>query len=376
MSRSCHVYLVPGFFGFSTLGSLNYFRGVAAALRSSLARRGLRAEVLECSTRPTAFVKYRARHLAEQVAALGGAEVDEVHFVGHSTGGLDVRQLLTPAVQLQNPGLAARIGERTRSVTLVATPHRGTPMAQFFVSLRGRETLRLLASEASTRGRLAIYAAAKLLHIVASADDFLGQDETVLDMLSRHLLRNLTLDDTDPVWTFLRQIAADQGSMLLLTTEWMDHFNATVIDREGVRYGSVVTAAPPPLGRGLLDLLRRRPLTLGAGYAILHTLSAWTPTSPSSTPLPEEALAEARRRLPLRLHAQTNDGVVPTLSQLYGQLVSAVLADHADIVGQFRRWGTAQYTDWLPSGSHFDESTFARVWDDVAEFITRARSAT
>ncbi|PID38271.1 MAG: hypothetical protein CSB49_06485 [Proteobacteria bacterium] len=365
------MYLVPGFFGFSTLGTLNYFCGVAAALQTSLARRGLCAEVLECSTRPTAFVKYRARHLAEQVVATGGAEVDELHFVGHSTGGLDVRQLLTPAVRLQNAELAERIGAHTRSVTLVATPHRGTPLAQFFVSLRGRETLRLLASEASTRGRLAIYAAAKVLQMVASADDLLGQDETALDMLSRHLLRNLTLDEADPVWTFLRQIAADQGAMLLLTTEWMDHFNAAVVDRESVRYGSVVTAAPPPLGRGLLDLLRRRPLTLGAGYAILHTLSAWTPTDPSSTPVPKEVLAEVRRRLPLRVCGETNDGVVPTMSQLYGELVSAVLADHADIVGQFRRSGTAQYTDWLPSGSHFDERNFARVWDDVADFIAR-----
>jgi triacylglycerol lipase len=370
----CQVYLVPGFFGFSTLGSLDYFRGVAAALRSSLLRRGLRAEIVQCSTRPTGFVKYRARHLAEQVAAHGGTEAEELHFVGHSTGGLDVRQLLTPAVKLANAELTERIGARTRSAMLISTPHRGTPLAQFFVSMRGRETLRLLASEASTRGRLAIYAAAKLLHVVASADDLLGQDENVLDMLSRHVLRNLTLDDKDPVWTFLRQIAADQGAMLLLTTEWMDHFNATVIDRESVHYGSVVTAAPPPLGRGLLDLLRRRPLTLGAGYAILHTLSAWTPTEPSSTPLPPRALAEARRRLPLRLHAQTNDGVVPTLSQLYGELVSAVLADHADIVGQFRRWGTAQYTDWLPSGSHFDEATFARVWDDVAGAIAASRT--
>lgn len=373
MSRKldCHVYLIPGFFGFATLGSLDYFRGVQSALRSSLARRGIRARILVCSTRPTAFVKYRARDLADQVLATGGDKVPALHFVGHSTGGLDVRQLLTPAVQLAGPETAELIGDKTRSAILVSTPHRGTPLAQFFCSLRGRQTLRLLAAEASTRGRLAIFAAAKLLHGVSSLDGLLGQDENALNLLSRHLLRHITLDDDDPVWTFLRQIAADQGSMLLLTTEWMDHFNAAVEDREGVKYASVVSAAPPPLGRGLLDLLRRRPLTLGAGYAILHTLVAYTPAATSGTPIDAASLEQVRGLLPLELKPQTNDGIVPTFSQIYGEVLSAEVADHLDLVGQFQRWGSAR-GDWLPSGSRFDESSFARVWDRIAEAIAHA----
>ncbi|MCK5798919.1 MAG: hypothetical protein KAI47_17120 [Deltaproteobacteria bacterium] len=369
---SCHVYLVPGFFGFSSLGSLSYFRGVGRALRGSLSRRGIDAEVIECSTRPTGFVKYRARDLLEQVLATGGAEADELHFVGHSTGGLDVRQLLTPSVQVEKAALAERIGRLTRSATLVSTPHRGTPLAQFFCDIRGRETLRVLASEASTRGRLAIVGAARLLDAIASLDDAARGNSRARRLLWRRVLRRIPFDEGDPVWSFLRQIEADQGSMLLLTTEWMDHFNAAVEDRATVRYGSVVTGAPSPLGRGLWGLLRQGPLGLGLGYAILYALVAWTPSAPSRTPLPPGLLADLRRGLSLPVHAQTNDGVVPTLSQLYGTLIATAEADHADIVGQFRRWGSGGRGDWLPSGADFDEGDFSRVWDAVAAFIVES----
>ena len=69
---------------------------------------------------------------------------------------------------------------------------------------------------------------------------------------------------------------------------------------------------------------------------------------------------------------RTNDGVVPTLSQAYGTFIDAVVGDHLDIVGQFHNSGGEPMADWLPSGSHFDESRFARVWDNVARFIVEA----
>ena len=94
------VFLVPGFFGFSSVGELSYFHDVEDALRRSLLRRRIGAEVIRCETQPTASIVRRADRLRRQVIEHGGLEAQELHFVGHSTGGLDVRMLLTPGVRL------------------------------------------------------------------------------------------------------------------------------------------------------------------------------------------------------------------------------------------------------------------------------------
>jgi triacylglycerol lipase len=369
--KECHIYLVPGFFGFNTLGSFDYFRGVSATLRRELLRYGLRARIHECATRPTGFVKYRARELARQISNTSPADA-ELHLIGHSTGGLDVRQLLTPHFSDSDsePRIDASIAMRTRSAILVSTPHRGTPMANFWLGIEGRKTLRLLASQASTRGRLAIYAGAKLLSIAAKLDDVVA--EGTLDLLSRNLLRHIRLDANDKLWVFLREIAADQGSMVLLTSDWMDHFNETVKDNPAVFYGSIVSASPPPLGRGVFKILRRRPLTLSVGYALLYNIVVHTPHQPSQTPLDPELKRQVAHALPFRLDEQTNDGIVPTLSQPYGAVIDTVVADHLDIVGQFNRPEEGKGgSDWLPSGSNFGEQTFNRVWQNVAARIAR-----
>ena len=127
------VYLVPGFFGFSRLGSLNYFQGVDKVLTAALAGEGIDVEIFECRTKPTASIRHRADRLIDQVCEHGGLEADELHFIGHSTGGLDARLLCTPSVRLRaDPRIERQIVERTRSVVSVTTPHFGTPLASFF----------------------------------------------------------------------------------------------------------------------------------------------------------------------------------------------------------------------------------------------------
>ncbi|MCA9523647.1 MAG: triacylglycerol lipase, partial [Myxococcales bacterium] len=128
------VYLVPGFFGFSELGGFNYFYRVAETLQRELRARGYRAQIVECTTLPTGSITARAERLLQHVIASGGLDGDEIHFVGHSTGGLDVRLLLTPGVVLRKSDEEERVGARTRSATMVATPHFGTPLAGFFTS--------------------------------------------------------------------------------------------------------------------------------------------------------------------------------------------------------------------------------------------------
>jgi triacylglycerol lipase len=64
------------------------------------------------------------------------------------------------------------------------------------------------------------------------------------------------------------------------------------------------------------------------------------------------------------------DGIVPTNSQIWGEVVHATTADHLDVVGHFGALeASEQAGDWLPSQSRFDESQFERLWTDVAAFI-------
>jgi triacylglycerol lipase len=70
--------------------------------------------------------------------------------------------------------------------------------------------------------------------------------------------------------------------------------------------------------------------------------------------------------------ASTNDGVVPTLSQLHGRVLHVARADHLDVVGHYTlaAEGTA---DWLPSGAGFRSDAFESLWNAVAAAIARGR---
>ena len=48
-----------------------------------------------------------------------------LHFVGHSTGGLDIRLLLTPGVHLVRGDAEERVATHARSAITLATPHFG-----------------------------------------------------------------------------------------------------------------------------------------------------------------------------------------------------------------------------------------------------------
>ena len=94
------VFLVPGFFGFTSIGALSYFEDVEQALSRGLRRRRVDARIVRCETQPTASIPRRTEALRKQVIASGGLRASELHFIGHSTGGLDVRMLLTPDVKI------------------------------------------------------------------------------------------------------------------------------------------------------------------------------------------------------------------------------------------------------------------------------------
>jgi hypothetical protein len=366
----CNVYLVPGFFGFTEIGALSYFHRVGETLEEALDERGIDATVIECRTQPTGSIRRRAERLLDHVLATSGLEAEHICFVGHSTGGLDVRLLVTPGVRLREDESEVRISDRTRSVVTVTTPHYGTPMANFFTTFLGRQLLEVLTVMATTRGgRYAMWLGARATRWLARADDAVGRRDTFLDSLAATVLRRVSSDASDPIYQFLREVAADQGAIIQLTPESMHLFNAAVTDRERVRYSSVIAVAPPPPGHyGARDLVSLANAARAGAFTLLHTITRRAHRHYGYAPHCDQLLARASE-IPFALDSASNDGIVPTLSQIYGDILAAVVGDHLDVVGQFPGAGNDPHGDWLPSGSRFDEERFRRVWDAIADEI-------
>jgi hypothetical protein len=366
------VYLVPGFFGFTSVGAISYFDDVVQALDRALRRRGVEARIVRCMTQPTASIARRADALRRQVIRSGGLKARHLHFVGHSTGGLDVRMLLTPGITIASGGTEERIARLTRTAISVATPHHGTPIANHFLTVQGQTLLLVLSALATSgQGRAAIIVAANVISALARLDDWIGRKGTPLDRIAEGLLRKIRFDRRDPLWRYLGEIERDQGAVLQLTPEGIDLFDAAVADRAGIDYGCVVAGVPTPREslriKALPDPER---IALRALFRLLYALTA-RPHPRYPYPTPTKA---TQRRLDGGLGfvatPRTSDGIVPTLSQLHGRLLHVARADHLDVVGHYTLAGRTG--DWLPSGAGFTPEGFNATWEAVAAAIARS----
>jgi hypothetical protein len=168
----------------------------------------------------------------------------------------------------------------------------------------------------------------------------------------------------------LRDVVRDQALMLQLTPEAMEVFNASVLQRPGIRYGAVVgQAAAPSLGATLDAGIDPAAQVTHALYSALYRLIEAAPlrVSPGLAPAQARALRRSYRTLPSPV---ANDGIVPTISQAWGQIIHAAVADHLDVLGHFRDAAHAPpHVDWLVSGSDFDRRRFEALWGDVARFL-------
>lgn len=128
------VVFCHGMLGYSMLKmhrptDINYF----SSLRGFLDPRGV--HVLFPRVGPTSGVVERAEELRDQIIRW---TEEPVNIVAHSMGGLDARYMIAKL------GLAARV----RSLTTIATPHRGSYMADWFQANFRRRVPLLLAAEA------------------------------------------------------------------------------------------------------------------------------------------------------------------------------------------------------------------------------------
>jgi triacylglycerol lipase len=117
------IVLLPGFPDFTNLGMDfppdQYFRGVTAMLKAA----GF--EVFPPQVGPFGTPVQRSMELFADLTEAGVFEDPrKAHIIAHSAGGLDARYLVSPDAP-NGPRLAAKF----RSITMISTPHRGTPTA-------------------------------------------------------------------------------------------------------------------------------------------------------------------------------------------------------------------------------------------------------
>jgi len=218
-----HVYLVPGFFGFTNLGELRYFSHVIDFLETRAPALGLRAAVHVVQTLPTASLPRRAARVLETVEETLPATGDAVaHLVGHSSGGLDVRLAVTPAVALDTSADVERAARRVRTVVTVSTPHHGTPLASFFTSLLGQRLLEALSLATMTALRFGGTPISVLLQLGAlfhRLDDRVGLNSALLDQVFEQLLANFSAERRVAVQAFFDHVSRDQALLPQLTPE-------------------------------------------------------------------------------------------------------------------------------------------------------------
>jgi len=106
------IVLVHGALGFDTIGPLNYWFGIANALRSG------GAVVYQPQMSALNGNEIRGEQLLAQLRQIQASTgVAKFNLVGHSQGGISARYV------------AAKAPEMVASITTVGTPHKGTPVA-------------------------------------------------------------------------------------------------------------------------------------------------------------------------------------------------------------------------------------------------------
>jgi hypothetical protein len=369
-----HVFFIPGFFGFDYLGDLAYFAHVNEALAGWCRRAGVEVQLHTVSTLPTASLTQRAVRLFEAISAVGGD--GPLHLVGHSSGGLDARLFVTPDVALPNGINAEPLAARVRSVVTLATPHYGTPVAAFFSSLLGQQLLEVLSTATSyvlRTGRLPADVLARLAGFfmrLATSSDPAPSDS--IKKLRDRILGDFSAERRGSLESFVGLIARDQDLLPQITPATIDIFNASAQDRPGVRYGAVVTQSR---GAGVRSFLSAGLSPYAhANHALYVCISQLAARVPSDRP---PALTDAQRSALVRFFGappalRANDGIVPTLSQPWGEVLRGVWADHLDVIGHFHHpTHVPPHFDWLTSGSGFSRSDFVDTWDAVATFMFR-----
>jgi len=387
-----HIVLVPGFGGFDALGQVEYYAGITRLFIEWKEQRRPAPVVLHYfDNLPTAAVIARAErlrmYLAKRIARGEILDTDKIILVGHSTGGLDIRQLIWDLHKRQDHwnyvdgGFAVKnseIRQRLDAVVFLSVPHWGTNIADWVRSHRalreaaitsvrsavaGSQVYLLDQIESGFAGGAGSFTGAELLlaaqDALREANEYYGNPSPSRTADAQEAASELAL--------YFRHMASDFRAIDDLASQQPDepdkrspaHFNdaerqeewnlwekhpriesfsyATVGGRPfGFSSGSPAPVLELTIPCTYLDIAKE----LGGSaktdflYRLCYRACAGGPFQ-----RPKQA-GEVKRILgrvpPQPIELWDNDGIVNTLSMLWpkGETV-LVMADHLDVVGHW-----------------------------------------
>ena len=383
-----HIVLVPGFGGFDALGQIEYYAGITPLFHNWKRNRAVVLHYFD--NLPTAAVVTRAarlrRYLAKRIARGEILEIDKIVLVGHSTGGLDIRQLVWDLHRPDENPLPVdggwvvpnqTIRHCLDGVVFLSVPHRGTNIADWVYSHPVLRTAVVTESQAAVAGSQ-LYPLDSIEQQFASGAAQLTGAELLLAVRDALTEANADYGEPGPLRTAEAQEAASQLALYFrhmasdfrvindLTARSHDtcnkspaHFNTKERAEElklwdhprPIRTLSYATVAGRPFrfpsGRRapVWELTSpctypeiARDLKLSAKtdflYRLCYRACAGGPFCwPDKPRAPTRVLGPAP---PHPIEIWDNDGIVNTASMLWPKdEIVLVVADHLDVVGHY-----------------------------------------
>lgn len=368
-SAKHRIVLVPGLFGFARLGGFDYFIHVEKALERRFSERGQSCSFTLVASPPTASIVRRTQILIDTVEQECPDEQAPIHLVGHSTGGLDIRFLASPTAMRRHP----RWFDRIETVTSITTPHWGSPLAHYFTTFAGTrilEALSYLTYMTLRAGGPPLTVLTPLFAALGGVD--LGLEIKALEKMNDWMLSLLGNEGQGEVRDWFAQIHSDQGAVIQLTPESMDIFSNSVADNPSCRYGCVLAYTGRPQRFNTARNLRSPTSALSAALFSALSAGAGRVSEVYPPPQPEaDVRSMLEGKIGRKLDRSVNDGLVPTTSMLWGDILWAGAADHLDVLGHFKGSRESGHTDWLVSGVGFRQPHFDEIMDALADFLLR-----
>ena len=438
-----HVVLVPGFGAFDALGRVEYYAGITRIFQNwTDARQDSSAPPLVLhyfDNLPTAAVETRAKrlrqYLAKRIARGEIRKTDEIVLVGHSTGGLDIRQLVYDLREPQNavvpvdggyPVSAESIRGALKKAVFLSVPHWGTNIADWVcshvplrktvirelrVAFAGSQLPLLDRLEAALTGDAACFTGAELLLAVR---DLLTESDDRLCRRDPTRLANAQEAESE-VALYLRHMDTDFHVITDLASDPHQgaknpaHFNDKQRAKELRQWKdplietlSYATVGGRPFKFDVEPGSAVRPFELsnpcdlrqvadGSGSAAGTDISyRLTYRACAGGPFhrPVQTVARVLGPAPPQpLQLWDNDGIVNTLSMLWptGD-TTLVWADHLDIIGHYVLTLAKPEADSagcqpprvylsydsLRSAPLFEGETFRTLWEEIFDFAARS----
>ncbi|XP_053675649.1 uncharacterized protein LOC128725897 [Anopheles nili] len=173
----------------------------------------------------------RAREMSDLLIAKGVGRGHPIVWVGHSKGGIFIKQILVDAWESGRPA-AEPLWRSSRGTFFYSVPHRGSPLADFNLPLL-RQSVELLEIQKNCSSILELHSRfVALYHSGQLKIDVFSFVETALTLMSVLYLRIVGIDSADPgigevcgVHLDHREICKPRSRSCLLYTELVKMIN-------------------------------------------------------------------------------------------------------------------------------------------------------